>query len=86
VVEVLAPIDACEHIIVSTKAAPPLNDLVFECEKCGKQVVIEKLAVMQCQGNLALALNGILTMAYGEPWKEKAMKKLEEVKLGDDNQ
>lgn len=79
-------VERCEHIVVSTKASPPLNDLVFECEACGKQIVIDKLAVLQCQGNLAQAIYGILTMAYGEPWKEKAMKKLGEVKHGNNNQ
>ncbi len=71
----LVPIDDCEHPILNTISSPPQDDLVFECETCGKQAAIAKLAVMQCQGNLNTAISGIIALVFGEPWREEAMKK-----------
>jgi len=33
-------------------------------------------------GDIRVAISGIIGLVFGEPWKEEAMKKLEEVKHG----
>lgn len=63
----------CPHETLTTGIPSP-NEQVYQCVDCGKKIVISNLTLFD--GNLKPqeVLAGIIGLAFGERWSEKARK------------